>query len=58
MNETKPFKIIEVKKTVFEHNNRRAEALRAALKEKKVFLLNLMSSPGSGKTTMLSRTIE
>ena len=45
--------IIEVKRSIFENNDRDADRLRAELKEKKVFLLNLMSSPGSGKTTML-----
>ena len=52
------FKILEIKKSVFEDNNKRADLLRCELKEKKVFLLNLMSSPGSGKTTTLMRTIE
>ena len=46
-------RIIEVKESVFEDNNRDAEALRAQLKVGKTFLLNLMSSPGSGKTTTL-----
>lgn len=49
----KNLRIIEVKRSIFEDNDRDAERLRAELKEKKVFLLNLMSSPGSGKTTML-----
>lgn len=49
----KNVRIIEVKRSIFENNDRDAERLRAELKEKKVFLLNLMSSPGSGKTTML-----
>lgn len=52
------FRILEVKQSVFADNDRRAEELRRELKEKKVFLLNLMSSPGSGKTTTLTRTIE
>lgn len=51
-------KIIEVKKSVFENNNLEAERLRKQLKEEKTFLINLMSSPGSGKTTTLMRTIE
>ncbi|MFA6754988.1 MAG: hydrogenase nickel incorporation protein HypB [Bacilli bacterium] len=51
------YKIIEVKQSVFKNNNERADNLRKELKEKKVFLLNLMSSPGSGKTTTLVRTI-
>ena len=49
----KNVRIIEVKRSIFENNDREADRLRAELKEKKVFLLNLMSSPGSGKTTML-----
>lgn len=51
-------RVIEVKRSIFENNDRQADALRAKLKEKGVYLLNLMSSPGSGKTTTLSRTIE
>lgn len=51
------YKVIRVKESIFADNDRRAEALRAELKEKKTFLLNLMSSPGSGKTTTLVRTI-
>ena len=50
-------KIIEIKKSVFEDNDREADRLRDELKEKGVFLLNLMSSPGSGKTTTLIQTI-
>lgn len=45
--------VIEVKRSIFENNDKDADRLRAELKEKKVFLLNLMSSPGSGKTTTL-----
>ena len=52
------FRVLEIKQSVFADNDRRAKELRKELKEKKVFLLNLMSSPGSGKTTTLSRTIE
>ncbi len=52
------FRVLEIKKSVFADNDRRAAELRGKLKEKKVFLLNLMSSPGSGKTTTLTRTIE
>ena len=51
-------KIIEIKKSVFEDNDRDADRLRSELKGKGVFLLNLMSSPGAGKTTTLLRTIE
>lgn len=50
-------KIIEIKKSVFDANEKDADALRAELKKKGVFLLNLMSSPGSGKTTTLIATI-
>lgn len=50
-------RIIEIKKSVFEDNDKDAAKLRAELKEKGVFLLNLMSSPGSGKTTTLIKTI-
>ena len=46
-------RIIEVKQSVFEDNNKDAENLRKKLREEKTFLLNLMSSPGSGKTTTL-----
>ena len=53
-----PFKVIEIKQSVFENNDREADKLRAELAEKKTFLLNLMSSPGSGKTTTLTATIE
>ena len=46
-------RIIEVKQSVFEDNNKDAEELRQKLRSEKTFLLNLMSSPGSGKTTTL-----
>lgn len=52
------YRVIEVKQSVFADNDRRANEVRKELKEKGIFLLNLMSSPGSGKTTTLSRTIE
>ena len=51
-------RIIEVKESIFADNDREAERIRSQLKQEKTFLLNLMSSPGSGKTTMLMRTIE
>lgn len=51
-------KVIEVKESVFKNNNERAEILRNRLKANNTFLLNLMSSPGSGKTTTLLRTCE
>jgi len=50
-------KVIEIKKSIFEDNEKDADNLRRELKEKKVYLLNLMSSPGSGKTTTLIQTI-
>lgn len=50
-------RIIEIKKSVFADNEQDADKLREELKQKGVFLLNLMSSPGSGKTTTLIRTI-
>lgn len=52
------FKVLEIKQSVFENNDRQANLLREELKNKKTFLLNLMSSPGSGKTTTVLRTIE
>ena len=51
------FKVLEIKQSVFADNDARADLLRRELKEKGVFLLNLMSSPGSGKTTTLKATI-
>ncbi len=51
----KEVRILEIKQSVFADNDRQAQLLR---QEKKLFLLNLMSSPGSGKTTTLMRTIE
>ena len=50
-------KVIEIKKSVFEDNDKDAAALRKELKARGVYLLNLMSSPGSGKTTTLIQTI-
>ena len=51
------FRVLEIKKSVFENNDREADKLREELKAEKTFLLNLMSSPGSGKTTTLMATI-
>ncbi len=51
------FKVIEIKRSVFENNDREADRLRQKLKSEKTFLLNLMSSPGSGKTTLLKATV-
>lgn len=50
-------KIIDVKRSVFEDNDRDADLLREELKSEGTFLLNVMSSPGSGKTTTLIQTI-
>ena len=52
------YKILEIKKSVFEDNDRQADLLREELRKDKIFLLNLMSSPGSGKTTTVIRTID
>jgi hydrogenase nickel incorporation protein HypB len=51
------FRVIEIKKTVFSGNDERAKKLRSDLEQRGLFLLNVMSSPGSGKTTTLVRTI-
>lgn len=51
-------RILEVKESVFANNDHKADELREELRQRGTFLLNLMSSPGSGKTTTLSRTIE
>jgi hydrogenase nickel incorporation protein HypB len=52
------YKVLEIKQSVFENNDRQAALLREELKKDKTFLINLMSSPGSGKTTTVLRTIE
>ena len=51
-------KVLQIKQSVFANNDAQASQLRRELKEKGLFLLNLMSSPGSGKTTTLTRIIE
>lgn len=51
-------RILEVKQSVFANNDAQAQKLREELKQKGIYLLNLMSSPGSGKTTTLTRLIE
>ena len=51
------YRVLEIKQSVFENNDREADKLREQLKKDKTFLLNLMSSPGSGKTTTLKATI-
>ena len=57
-SQDKQYRVIEVKQSVFAANDRQADELRAELKARGSYLLNLMSSPGAGKTTTLSRTIE
>jgi len=52
------FRILEIKKNIFEGNDAQAASLRERLRKDGVFMLNLMSSPGSGKTTTVIRTIE
>lgn len=51
------YKVIEVKENILEENNSRANELRKTLKEKGIFLINVMASPGSGKTTLLTSLI-
>lgn len=51
------YKIIEVKESIFADNNAEADKLHTKLKQEKTFLMNLMSSPGSGKTTTLMSTV-
>ena len=53
-----PYKVYEIKQSIFQANDDQADQLRRELKQQHTFLLNLMSSPGSGKTTTLPRTIE
>ena len=54
----KEFRVLEIKESVFDDNNKDAERLRQELKRENTFLLNLMSSPGAGKTTTLVKTID
>lgn len=54
----KEVRVLEIRQSVFADNDKQAADLRQELKQKGIFLLNLMSSPGSGKTTTLMRTIE
>ncbi len=51
------FKVIEIQRNVLANNDEKAQIVREQVKKDKVFLLNLMSSPGSGKTTTLVKTI-
>ncbi|NLZ83002.1 MAG: hydrogenase nickel incorporation protein HypB [Clostridiales bacterium] len=53
----KEFRVLEIKASIFEDNNKDAKRLREKLKAENTFLLNLMSSPGAGKTTTLVNTI-
>lgn len=53
----KNVKLIEVKQSIFSQNNKSADELRQYLKDNKTFMINLMASPGAGKTTTLMRTI-
>ncbi|MGN0712790.1 MAG: GTP-binding protein, partial [Anaerovoracaceae bacterium] len=52
-----PYKIIDLKKTMLEDNDTDAEKLRQEMKEKKTFYVNIMSSPGAGKTSTILQTI-
>ena len=52
------YRVIEVKQSVLASNDQKANELRSKMKEKGTLLINLMSSPGSGKTTTLRRTIK
>ena len=58
MNTMEPYKVYEIKQSIFQANDDEADKVRQELKQQHTFLLNLMSSPGSGKTTTLTRTIE
>lgn len=51
-------RLIEIKEEILSDNNREADELRKRLKQNRTFLLNLMSSPGAGKTSLVMRTIE
>ena len=52
------FRVLEIKESIFEDNNKDAQALREQLKNEGTYLMNLMSSPGAGKTTLLVQTIQ
>lgn len=52
------YKVYEIKQRVFADNDLEADKVRTELKKAKTFLLNLMSSPGAGKTTTLTKTID
>ena len=53
----KNYRVIEIKQSIFEDNDKDAERLREELRNNNTFLINLMSSPGAGKTTTLTKTI-
>ncbi len=57
MDKLKPIKVVDLKRSIFEDNDKDAAKLREGLKKRGTFLLNVMSSPGSGKTTTLVRLI-
>lgn len=52
------FRVIDIQKRVYENNDIKAEKLRSDLKAKQTFMINLMSSPGSGKTTLVVRIVK
>ena len=52
------YRIIEVKQSIFENNDREAEELRSELKAQGTYLINLMASPGAGKTSVLKRILD
>lgn len=56
--DTKTPLTVQIKEDITSRNNAQSEALRQALKKRKIFYLNLMSSPGSGKTSLLTRLLE
>ena len=51
-------RLIEVKESIMSDNDAAAEKLRAKLRDKKTFLINVMASPGAGKTSTILKTIE
>ena len=50
-------RILEIRKGVLDKNDRLAEGLRARFGQAGLFALNLVSSPGTGKTALLERTL-
>ena len=51
------FKTVEIKEDILSRNNEQAKQIKADLKAKKIFFLNVMSSPGSGKTTLITNLV-